>query len=389
MEMDDSNENKVDRSTLQSDDLRDRLQSWLSKRVGAEVRILDLSKPTGSGMSSETLLLTVSVGEENEERAWVARLAPLARDQPVFQHYDLGLQFRLLEILANDTLSAPVPRPHWLELDDSILGTPFFVMDRIQGRVPPDVPPYPFAGWILDASDDERHELLESTVDAIAAVHAVRPPPGLAKDLCPAPAGTSSLRWHVQQQRAYYEWIVSDGIRHPLIERAFEWLDAKFPSNEGPPVISWGDARIGNVLYAEDGFDAVGLLDWEMAALGPRELDLGWLCFMHTFFQSIAEMAGQPGLSDFLAPSDVAKHYKATSGHELADLTWYYTYAATRHACIMARIHRRMVHFGQAEWGADPDAVILHRAVLEKALGDSTPASIGDASVSDELRQND
>ena len=51
-----------------------------------------------------------------------------------------------------------------------------------------------------------------------------------------------------------------------------------------------GDARIGNVLY--EGFTPVAVLDWEMAALGPRGLDLGWLVFLHAFFQMIARAAG-------------------------------------------------------------------------------------------------
>jgi len=91
--------------------------------------------------------------------------------------------------------------------------------------------------------------------------------------------------------------------RSPLIERAFEHLRATWPE-ETSTVVSWGDSRIGNVMY--DGFEPCAILDWEMAGLGPRELDLGWLAFMHCFFQKLFEGMGLEGLPDFLRPDDLA-----------------------------------------------------------------------------------
>jgi aminoglycoside phosphotransferase (APT) family kinase protein len=85
---------------------------------------------------------------------------------------------------------------------------------------------------------------------------------------------THTLRQHVDAQRAYYRWaLADDGVRIPLIERTFEWLEQHWPAEPGPNVLSWGDARIGNVMYQD--FEPVAVFDWEMAALGPRELDLG------------------------------------------------------------------------------------------------------------------
>ena len=51
-------------------------------------------------------------------------------------------------------------------------------------------------------------------------------------------------------QRAYYEWVAADGLRSPLLERTFDALEARWPRHEGRAVLSWGDARIGNVLYS-------------------------------------------------------------------------------------------------------------------------------------------
>ena len=132
--------------------------------------------------------------------------------------------------------------------------------------------------------------------------------------------------------------------------------------------MSWGDSRIGNVMYR--GFEPIAILDWEMAGLGPRELDLGWLVFMHGFFQNIFAGMGLPGLPDLLRSVDVAATYERQSGHAVQDLRWYETYAALRHAIIMSRIAARQHHFG-GERAEDPDDRFPHRATLEAMLAGS------------------
>jgi len=176
-----------------------------------------------------------------------------------------------------------------------------------------------------------------------------------------------SLRSHVASQADYYRWaLADDGIRVPIIERGLRWLADHWPSDRGPDVLCWGDARIGNIIY--QGFEPVAVLDWEMASLGPRELDVGWFVFLHQFFQDIAEVFGLDGIPDFLRRSDVEQCYQELSGYSLRDMDFYLTYAALRHAIIMARIKRRMIHFGEDQVPDDPDDYVLHRASLEKLL---------------------
>jgi aminoglycoside phosphotransferase (APT) family kinase protein len=172
----------------------------------------------------------------------------------------------------------------------------------------------------------------------------------------------------VDEQRAYYEWVVADGLRSSLVEAAFAWLDAHWPDPEGPTVLSWGDSRIGNILYRD--FEPVAVLDWEMAALGPPELDVGWLVTLHAFFEEVARPFGIPGLPDLLRREDVSARYASLTGYTLRDLDWYSVYAAARHAIIMSRIGRRGIHFGEAEMPADVDDLIPHRAMLEGMLED-------------------
>ena len=95
-------------------------------------------------------------------------------------------------------------------------------------------------------------------------------------------------------QRWYYEWARED-MRLPLIERTFEWLDARRPE-EPRIVLNWGDARIGNMLWRD--FEPVAVLDWEMATIGPPEVDVAWMIFLHAFFQDLAARFGMPGLPD-------------------------------------------------------------------------------------------
>ncbi|HWP66945.1 MAG TPA: phosphotransferase family protein [Candidatus Limnocylindria bacterium] len=356
------------RSTRDPGVLRERLERWLAGRLGAGTApaVAAVRSPSATGMSSETLLFDAAWTERGERRegAFVARVAPDPNDVPVFPRYDLAAQFRLLQIVAAHS-TVPVPRVRWLEEDPSHLGAPFFVMDRVEGRVPPDVMPYTFGSWVSEASPAERRQLQDASVATLAALHAIDVASVDVSFLALDAPGTTALRRQLAYQRRYYDWVRGEH-RHPLIERALDWLDANCPRDEGPTVINWGDARIGNMLF--QGFEPVAVLDWEMATLGPREVDLGWFRFLHVFFDDLAHQFQLPGLPDFMRREDVARTYEAHSGHRVRDLPFYETFAALRHAIIMARVHARRVHFGEAEWPADPDEVIPHRAILARML---------------------
>jgi aminoglycoside phosphotransferase (APT) family kinase protein len=356
------------RSSRDPGEMRLRLARWLAARL-PEAEITALASPTASGMSSETLVFDVRYRDAGALRAasFVARLAPDPRDVPVFPLYDLETQFRVMRLVAERS-RVPVPRVRWLELDPVHLGTPFFVMERVVGRVPPDIMPYNMGSWLSEAASADQRRLQDATVAVLAELHATDLR-GIDTSFLEFPVpGATSLARHIENQRRYYAWM-RDGRRHPVLERCFAWLDANRPLDEGPALISWGDSRIGNILY--DGFQPAAILDWEMAALGPRGLDLGWLLFMHEFFEGVARMMGQPGMPGFLRRDEVAAHYERVSGHAVPELAFYELYAALRHGIVMARIHARRVHFGEVEWPEDVDSVIPHRETLERMLDGS------------------
>ena len=182
----------------------------------------------------------------------------------------------------------PVPKVLWTEESTDILGVPFFVMERVQGLVPPDIPPYVFGGWLLDANEDNQSQLQRSCVGIIAQLYQMSQNSFNRDFLQFTSPGQTALERHFSNQKEYYQWVVNNNRQHPVIEHAFEWLETNWPE-ESEPVISWGDSRIGNVMFNNETYEPVAVLDWEMAGLAPVEVDLGWMIFMHTFFQVIAE----------------------------------------------------------------------------------------------------
>jgi aminoglycoside phosphotransferase (APT) family kinase protein len=265
-----------------------------------------------------------------------------------------------------------VPTVRWLEPDPAVLGAPFFVMDRVEGRIPPDVMPYTFEGWLLEASPAERRALQDAQVGLLAGIHALDPVALAAEGedvaFLELPGTGSPLRRHVDHWRRYYDWARA-GRRYPLLEAGFDWLEAHWPVEEGTSTLSWGDARIGNVIF--DGFTPVAVLDWEMVGIGPPGLDLSWTIFLHMFFQDLTEQMGLPGLPDMFRAEDVAEAYSARTGVPVDELNidFHVAYAALRHGIVMARIHQRQVHFGEAAPVEDPDDAVMHRARLAQLIG--------------------
>jgi len=344
------------------------LQEWLASRLApARPAVSNVAMPGNGGLSSTSVLFEASWPGQaaGHNGRYVARMAPEPTALPVFPDYDLPLQFEVISRVAS-CCDIPLPALRWNEPDGGVLGSPFFVMDQVDGRIPLDNPPYVFTGWLLDAAPEERARLQRASVAILAKVHAIPEPTAKFPGLVP-PAGQDALRHHLTQQEDYYRWaLASEGCRVPIIERSLVWLEEHWPRDPGPDVLCWGDARIGNIIYR--GFEPAAVLDWEMAALGPRELDVAWFVFLHRFFQDIAQFFEQPGLPAFLRRSHVERCYQDMTGWRLRDMDFYLTYAALRHAIVMARIKRRMIHFGEDEPPDDPDDYVMHRASLEQLL---------------------
>jgi aminoglycoside phosphotransferase (APT) family kinase protein len=354
------------------------LQRWLAGKLpeGSDPELGDVVVPEGNGMSSETLLFTASWRREGkpESRRCVARIEPPDSAHPVFPSYDLDLQYRVMDLVGRAT-AVPVPEVMWFEGDRSVLGVPFFVMSRIDGEVPRDVMPYTFGdNFVADGSDGDRAALQRSAIATLAEIHTLRPHQHDLGFLAYDEPGASALERHLAHWRGYHEWVVATRPS-PLLADCFRWLEDHFPEETGPDALSWGDSRIGNMMFV--GTDVVAVFDWEMAGIAPPEVDAGWMSYLHQFFQDLTVDAGMPGLPGMFQPNEVRRTYQEVSGRELHDLRWYVAYAAIRHGVIMRRVTERSILFGQAEVPDDLDDLIMHRRTLEGMLDGSYWATMG------------
>ena len=349
------------------------LPDWLSSVMASGVRP-EVSVESGvdsNGMSSETIILTGRWEQDGKhvEEKWVARVAPTAQDVPVFIDYRMDHQYDVIRLVGELT-DVPVPQVRWIEPTGDFLGSPFFLMDLVEGIVPPDVMPYTFGGnWFADAPAAKQRELQDATVEVLAKLHAIPDASGTFGFLADSdPPGDTPLRRRLNWLTEWYEFAVPDIGRSELVETALGWLEDNFPTDvaAGEPVLSWGDARIGNVLYRD--YRPVAVLDWEMATLGPRELDVSWIVFAHMVFQELGGLAGLPGLPDVMREEDVRATYRTLTGVELGDLRWFYVYSAVIWCCVFMRTGARRVHFGEIERPEDVESMFYHGGLLKRLI---------------------
>jgi aminoglycoside phosphotransferase (APT) family kinase protein len=320
---------------------RKRLAEWLGDRLGSDARSLrvsPLSGPDATGFSSDTLLLdlTFERGGRQEQRGLVVRIKPTGF--AVFPEYDLAKQYRVMQALGNTDV--PVPRPLAFEESDALLGAPFYVMERVDGRIPTDNPPYHAGGWMAGIPPSEREAIWWSGLETLARIHRC--------DWEQLGLGFLAMpQWGddpLGQQLAYYghflEWA-GRGRPQPTCEAALDWLRAERPRGCEPVALSWGDARIGNMIFR--GVRCAAVLDWEMAALASPMMDLAWFLYMDRHH---SEGVGAPRLSGFPGAAESIERYAAWSGGSIGNLAFYEVFAAFRFAVIMIRVAQQMVAYG-------------------------------------------
>jgi aminoglycoside phosphotransferase (APT) family kinase protein len=353
------------------------MSQWLSTVLpdNAIPRVTVESGVAANGLSSETIIFSAEWPRDDVpiHEKWVARVPPGADDVPVFPTYRLDHQFEVMRLVAERT-DVPVPRVRWMESTGEVLGAPFFLMDHVAGLVPPDVMPYTFGeNWLYGAAHASQRILQDNTIEVLAKLHAIPNPQATFAFLADNASGTTgptALSQHFASVRAWYQFAVGDIGRVPLLERTFGWLEDHWPvdADAHDPVLLWGDARIGNVLYSN--FTPVAVLDWEMATIGPREMDVAWSLFSHMLFQELAALASLPGMPGFMQPDDVCATYSALTGVELEDLHWFYVYAALMYGCVFMRTGARRIHFGEMDKPDDVEALLYHGALLKRLIGE-------------------
>jgi aminoglycoside phosphotransferase (APT) family kinase protein len=178
-------------------------------------------------------------------------------------------EFRVLSALAKTPV--PVPTALVFHAEPDVIGTPFYIMERLRGRVFHDCA-------LPGLTPAERRALYLSMADAIATLHAVDPAAvGLADFGRP---GSYFARQLVRWSR---QWRDSPTDNIPELDAVIEWLTDRLPPDEGRTAIVHGDLRLGNFMFHETEPRVVGILDWELSTLGDPLADLGFACMMwHT-----------------------------------------------------------------------------------------------------------
>ncbi len=321
---------------------RASLERWLAGVLpGArDPRVSGLVGPGTTGFSNDTLMFELAWRERGRRRreSLVLRIKPTGHQ--VFPDYDLAAQFRIQSLLAESEV--PVARMFWEESDPSVLGAPFYVMQRVEGRIPTDNPPYHVGGWVTEIAPQERAALWWSGLEVLTRIHRLDwKGLGLAFLERPGPGATPLERELAYYQR-YLDWAW-DPARgpHPVCAPALEWLKANRPREPEPSVLCWGDARIGNMIFRDS--RCVAVLDWEMAVLASPELDLGWWLFLdhhHSAGLGAARLPGFPGRDETVA------RYESQTGQRCRNLDYYERFAAFRFSVIMIRLAQQMMAYG-------------------------------------------
>lgn len=344
------------RGTLQ---LEAGLVAWARVFRGDGASVTDVRVPA-SGMANDTVLFRLD-GE-----ALVARLAPdPVSPYPTFPTYDLERQQRVLDLVRTHT-AVPVPDVVHLERSEAWLGVPFLVMRAVEGLVPSDNPPYLMDpnGWFLRGTPEEWRRLEISTISVFAQLHRIVDDGETTAFLHVDAPGRTALARQLAAHRRYYDWA-RDGHTIPVLERAFAVLTKTIPANERS-VLNWGDGRPGNIIYRD--FEPVAVLDWEMAGIGPPEVDLAWTTFFHRFFAGMAEQHGLPPVPAMFGPAETVATYESMTGDVLDDLAWYEALAGLRFGIILARMSLRSVAFGLHGLPRDSDDLIMFAPLLGRLL---------------------
>lgn len=304
-------------------DVREKVRAWLCEQL-APVTDLELSElnATDGGLSSEMYFCsanwTDADGTEQAKRL-VIRIRPDFHQ--VIPDPDVIFQYNLMKRLGERS-TVPVP-PVWLaETDGSVIGSHFFFMDQVNGTL--FQPGGPVA-W----TPGELGTLYNNALKMLADLHRVDPNDGFEFVGWP---GKTALDGTIAQAERWYTWVKA-GRRLGVIDVAHEWILANQPDNKECSVC-WGDARPGNIIVNDD-LSIAAVLDWEMAVLGPAEVDLGWwLLFERAVFEGfgLTKPAGIPSREETIAT------YARYLGRTPSDVRYYEILAAFRLAAVSLRL---------------------------------------------------
>jgi aminoglycoside phosphotransferase (APT) family kinase protein len=282
-------------------------------------------QPVGEGHSNVTYAL-------RREGANVVLRRPPRGPLPPSAH-DVLREARVLSALAG---RARVPTVLAVCDDESVIGAPFYVMDRVEGDVVTSSVPA-----ALDSPEDRRR-IGEELVDSLVEVHAVD-----WRDAGLEGFGKPTGYLERQLRRFLGLWEHNRTRDIPAVESVGEWLKAHLPES-GPATVVHGDYRLGNTMMAPVApARLVAIFDWEMATIGDPLADLGYLCTLwvdrHDPSGGMFELSSVTREDDFLLREELVARYEERSGRSMTDIRWYRTLALWKSIVFMEGNYKRAV----------------------------------------------
>lgn len=297
----------------------ERLADWFPAAVPGAGR-LRWARLIAGGKSN--LTYEVSDGAAS----WVVRRPPLGH--VLATAHDMAREYRVMSALAGT--GVPVPATYALCADATVLGAPFYVMQKVVGT------PYRYAAELAPLGADRARVISARLVDTLAALHRVDP---AAVGLGDFGRPEGFLARQVRRWAAQMEASRSRSL--PDADKLIRLLAADIPAESGHGIVH-GDYRLDNVLTDADDRPAA-IIDWEMATLGDPLTDLALLVVYQRAAQTsggdiVADASTAPG---YLTEGEVIARYAAASGRSLDRFGFYLGLACYKLATIAEGIYCR------------------------------------------------
>ena len=296
-----------------------RLETFLKNAVhGLEGRMR--LEQIGGGQSNPTYFVTF------DNRAMVLRKQPGTNLLPSAHAVDR--EYRVMAALAATDL--PVPEMVLFHAERDVVGTPFYMMERLAGRV--------FANCALPGMQPaERRAIYLAMGETMARLHKVDWAAIGLSDY-----GRAGSYFSRQLARWTKQWQISRTRENADVDRLMAWLPANMP-DERETSISHGDFRLGNLMFHPTEPRVVGVLDWELSTLGHPLADVAFNCIAyHTFPTEYGGIRGQD-LAALGIPqqAEYLQHYYRHSGRSDGVTRFHFAFALFRMAVIFEGIAAR------------------------------------------------
>jgi aminoglycoside phosphotransferase (APT) family kinase protein len=321
-------------------DLGQRLTPWFaggSPGLVAPVVLGVRQASVTNGYSNETIICEVEHGsrEARLTEKLVVRMPP--SDAGHFDKYDMQHQYQVMDRLRR-LAHISTPECRWIELDPAFVGRPFFMMTYVEGQVPPDAPqPYCDAGWVAEASAEQRATMWWSTVDALAKLALVDVNAADLAFLDVADRDRSRVAQIIERASAGRAWAAAGlpDIEIPHLDEIARLLTLNAPAEISDGLV-WGDARLGNIIYRD--FEPICLLDWELATIGDPIMDLSYFMMMDEFFRTgHGGHIASPSLTGFGSERETLAYYEKATGRSCANYGYFWALNAYIILCRCAR----------------------------------------------------